>query len=238
MLRAVRYGVLLLLLAAAFGVLAWRVNAAFAEPAWAAPLAWVSFGYGLMALGYLGLGARVLGKSRAGRRAGWAWVLLAPVLASMWLVRRALRLVLDEPDWDEVVPGVYVGRIVATEKLPEDTALVVDLTAEFVEPARTRARFPYLCLPTLDGTAPAAADLAALVDEVAAHPGPIYVHCAAGHGRSAMVAAAVLVARGLAADLDDAEARMKRVRPRIRLTGDQHRRATEALRLRSAAASE
>ena len=32
MLRAVRYGVLLLLLAAAFGVLAWRVNAAFAEP--------------------------------------------------------------------------------------------------------------------------------------------------------------------------------------------------------------
>ncbi|MFP2931679.1 tyrosine-protein phosphatase, partial [Pyxidicoccus sp. 3LG] len=39
-------------------------------------------------------------------------------------------------------------------------------------------------------------------------PGPLYVHCAQGHGRTGMIAAALLVARGDAADAATALARV------------------------------
>src|SRR3569623_1658332 len=52
---------------------------------------------------------------------------------------------------------------------------------------------------------------------VAALDGPRYVHCAQGHGRSAALVAAVLIARGLAADVDAAERQMTHARPRVGL---------------------
>ena len=47
--------------------------------------------------------------------------------------------------------------------------------------------------------------------------GPVYVHCALGHGRSALVVAAVLIARGLASNADEAQARVKAARPGLGL---------------------
>src|SRR5436190_940901 len=52
---------------------------------------------------------------------------------------------------------------------------------------------------------------------VAAHPGPMVVHCAQGHGRSAMVMAALLVRRSLAATPEEAVRRVKQARPGARL---------------------
>ena len=81
------------------------------------------------------------------------------------------------------------------------------------------AELPWLCLPTLDGTAPPADGLLKLVDTVESRDpsGPVYVHCAAGHGRSATVAAALMLRRGLAADVASAEATMREARPGIHL---------------------
>lgn len=62
-----------------------------------------------------------------------------------------------------------------------------------------------------------------LVRKVARWQGGVYIHCASGHGRSATVAAAVLMVRGLAADAKAAENLMKRVRPGIRLSLGQRR---------------
>lgn len=46
---------------------------------------------------------------------------------------------------------------------------------------------------------------------------PVLVHCAHGHGRSATVLGAILIAEGLAESAADAEALMKARRPRVRL---------------------
>jgi protein-tyrosine phosphatase len=112
--------------------------------------------------------------------------------------------------------------------MPGDAKLVVDLTAEFAEPEHLRTAADYRCLPVLDGSVPNLERFDALVQELADFQGPIFVHCAAGHGRSGMVAAAVLVRRGEAADVHEAIDRMRKARPRIRL-GRRQRRLVERL---------
>jgi protein-tyrosine phosphatase len=62
-----------------------------------------------------------------------------------------------------------------------------------------------------------------MVERVAAVDCPVYVHCAHGYGRAAMLAAAVLIARGHAANLDEAERLLKRARPKIHLARRQRR---------------
>jgi len=99
----------------------------------------------------------------------------------------------------------------------------VDLTAEFVAPRLVRTRDSYLCLPTLDNSVPEEESFVELVHKIARWPGGVYVHCASGHGRSATVAAAVLIARGLAADGKTAEEMLKEARPGIRLSPGQRR---------------
>jgi protein-tyrosine phosphatase len=46
---------------------------------------------------------------------------------------------------------------------------------------------------------------------------PVLVHCAHGHGRSATVLCAILIAEGQARGIGDAEAMLKAERPRVRL---------------------
>jgi protein-tyrosine phosphatase len=48
--------------------------------------------------------------------------------------------------------------------------------------------------------------------------GPVYVHCAQGHGRSATFAAAWLLAAGSAKDARDAVEKLRSKRPLVRLT--------------------
>ena len=95
--------------------------------------------------------------------------------------------------------------------------MVVDLTTVLPKPKGIGAGVDYLCLPTLDGYAPERERFLELVDKVAKHPGPVLIHCARGRGRSATAMAAVLVKRGLAADVDEAYALMKKRRSSVRL---------------------
>jgi protein-tyrosine phosphatase len=73
----------------------------------------------------------------------------------------------------------------------------------------------------LDGHVPPLAELVAFARRLAAQPGVIYLHCAQGHGRSALVAACVLIARGAADGPDDAMRIIRAARPRVRLTRGQ-----------------
>jgi protein-tyrosine phosphatase len=85
-------------------------------------------------------------------------------------------------------------------------------------------------VPALDATAPSPAQIARAVDAVVAAPGAAFIHCAFGHGRSAAVAAAVLIRRG-DATLEDVERKMQGVRPRIGLNAVQRAALAEAVRL-------
>jgi protein-tyrosine phosphatase len=96
-------------------------------------------------------------------------------------------------------------------------SLVVDLTAEFVECRAVRTACRYISAPVLDTGVMDEAAFLALVQEVARWPGPVYIHCAQGHGRTGTFAAAVLLARGHCDTVDAAVAQLRAVRPGLAL---------------------
>ncbi|HVS34551.1 MAG TPA: hypothetical protein VMS17_03150, partial [Gemmataceae bacterium] len=149
--------------------------------------------------------------------------LLLPYLVLRWIGWHAIRRLSREACCDEVAPGVWVGRRPLAGDLPPDASLIVDLTAEFPALRAVRRGRTYLCVPTLDATAPEETALRRAVETAAMWDGTVYIHCALGHARSAMTAAAVLIRRGLAADPGEAVARMQLARPSIRLEKVQRR---------------
>lgn len=199
--------------------------------AWA--LAWPALAVTAVGFGYLGLGPGVFGKREDGTLRGPHFALLLPYHVVAWLRVRWDAWRHREDAWNEVAPGLFLGRIVGAEGLPPGTRVVVDLTSEFAISAATRSGRDYHCLPALDTSVPSYDAFARLARRIAAHPGPVYVHCAAGHGRSATFAAALLIARGRAGDVESAEAMLRAARPTVRLHGAQRamvRRFADELR--------
>lgn len=149
---------------------------------------------------------------------------LFPYLALNWALWHVMRMRWKRAPSHQIAPGLWLGQRPLPGELPAGTTLVVDLTCEFRAHPEVLAGTVYRCLPTLDGRAPDERELASLVAEIVAHDGVAYVHCAAGHGRSAVVVACVLIARGLAADEGDALRRLRAIRPTVSLTEEQRER--------------
>jgi protein-tyrosine phosphatase len=224
--RNASYGIALILMS-----LPWLALAGW-EPLLLAPLVWGTASFSVVGLGYLGLGPRVLGKRDDGTLSPARVALLLPFFFASAILYQLHRLVRGRPV-DHVGDGIYVAGRLAPREVPESAKVVVDLTAELAEPRAIRERVRYLLLPTLDGCAPELSPRAReLVDTlVAMHDEHIVVHCAFGHGRSAAVAAAVLIERGHAEDVDAAEAMMRRGRPQIRMTAAQRKWVREITRM-------
>jgi protein-tyrosine phosphatase len=143
-------------------------------------------------------------------------VVLFPFLAFTWLTWHLARIVSREPMMHALTPNVRIGRRLLARELPADVDHVVDLTAEFREVARARG---YTGLPILDASVPDRDELRRALDAVP-KTGSVYVHCAQGHGRTALFASCLLIAReGLDADI--AIARVLAVRPLARMKAAQ-----------------
>ncbi|HEU4733029.1 MAG TPA: dual specificity protein phosphatase family protein [Kofleriaceae bacterium] len=186
-----------------------------------------------VAIVYLAHAPAAFGKRRDGTIAWWAWLVWAPIFGYMRLLHELARSLTDEPVASEVAPGVWVGRRPRVHELPDGIAIVVDLCAELPEPAGVARGRAYLAIPTLDATSPTPARIAHAVDAMLAAVAPgggAFIHCAFGHGRSATVAAALLVRRG-DATLEDVEQKMRACRPRIALNAHQRAALAEAVRL-------
>lgn len=184
-------------------------------------LAWPAIACLLVALAYAGAGPAVFGKRPDGRLAWWAQVLLLPYLAFTFAIWKIKRKISKEDYYNEVVPGLWVGRRVLGDELPAGVGLIVDVAAEFAEPTSALARCDYRSFPILNYSAPRPAALQALAAELRDYPGGLYIHCAQGHGRSATVAAAILLARGLAKTPEEAEAMVVKTRPKVHLEASQ-----------------
>lgn len=182
---------------------------------------WTGFAACIGSLAYLLNLPELLGKSQ-GTTHPIATVLLLPfffVVRGAWIARFKLS---REAPCNEIVAGLYIGRRPVEGELPHDVTFVVDLTSEFDEVLSIREANLYRNLPTLDGSVPPnRRDFDALVEEVSAYPKSVYIHCAYGHGRAALLASAVLLHRGLVSDAHEAAARLRAIRPKVRMSRDQ-----------------
>jgi predicted protein tyrosine phosphatase len=184
---------------------------------WGVFLLWPAAGLGMVAAGYFGYGPSIFRKCDGLLPLSTKFV-LAPVLIGQYLslayYRRQCRA------WDEVAPGVLIGRILteaeAAKAIEHGVTAELDLTAEFSEAGAFRAS-KYLNLPILDLTAPTQEQLheaAAFIAEEAVK-GTVYVHCKIGYSRSAAVIGAYLLASQEACTAMEAIDRLRKVRPSI-----------------------
>ncbi len=191
-------------------------------------LLWATLSAQLVAAAYLAGEPAVFGKRADGRLPVARVVLLLPYFLVAWAIRDLVPLVTREPAWTPAADGLWVGRYVrSSAALPAGVECVVDLAAESPAIGGLPASVEYVSVPTLDGSAPPGPAFERLVGSLVESPKGTYVHCAAGHGRSALLVSALLVARGEARGPDDAVTQLSRVRPRVSLNADQRRALDE-----------
>lgn len=186
--------------------------------------------FGQLAFTYGMFGPRIFGKRPDGRLPGRTWILFGPYLALSHLGWQLHRLAQGKRRYVEAAPGLYFGRRLTAREAqqPDHPAWhgVLDLTAEFSEAPRLRQLPSYRSLPILDFTAPTDSDLHIAVTwlEETLRQGPVYVHCAAGYGRSACVVIAYLLTAGIVTNVNEGEQRLRDLRPGVGLTKSQRQR--------------
>ena len=183
---------------------------------------YAALSFALVAAAYGGAGPRLLLKQASGRRSLLGWLLFAPYLALSELTFGLHRLLSREPAYVQVAPNVFFGRRLSDrEHRSAGWSSILDLAGEFSAARTVRARPGYRSLPVLDGAAPTEGDLhgAAAFLADAASSGPVYVHCALGHGRSACVVIAYLLSIGAVSTVAEGCERLRALRPGVRLHG-------------------
>lgn len=187
-------------------------------------LGWLSLNVFLVSFAYLWQNPGVFGKTNDGTMRPLNVIVMAPYLSFTWLVWQLQNLCSKEPAWNEVMPGLFVGRRCSHDCLPPNVTTVVDLTAEFPTPGEIRRRTTVACIPTLDGCVPNQADCLRLYERLDANGDEaVYVHCANGHGRSVTFVAGLLLNRAIAQTPEAAIQKVRQCRPRAMPNADQRR---------------
>ena len=189
---------------------------------------WPALSFAIVGSGYWHFGPGVFGKRADGTLPIWRIVILAPYLFYSWGMWHLLQLVKRENPFDQLLPDVLIGRRLLASEFPDNVERVLDLTAEFPVPAGIRNRVLYHSFKILDASVPPAEDVVECLDQLDREHGVLYIHCAEGHGRTGLLAAALLLRRGEAASTEEAVNKVKAVRPRVRLNAVQ-RQCLEAV---------
>lgn len=195
----------------------------------AIPMFWTSLCLITLSVAYGFLGARVFLKNAGGRLSFMSYLIFGPYFLLNSIVFLFYRLSTREDPWNEIVPGVFLGRKLGASDRTGFEALkihaVLDVTSEFSECEFVRHVAQYRCIPTLDTRAPTLAELTAGAAFIAdsSGQGNVYVHCALGHGRSATFVTAFLLKSGKAPSLVEAIELIRKARPGVRISPSQMR---------------
>lgn len=196
---------------------------------------WPCVSFLLLSFAYARGSVRIFGKRADGSRAPANGVLLSAFILfgrAVWELQTRFS---REPAAHAVGDALLVARRLRSHEIPENVSTIIDLTSEFLDPASIRALPGYRCLPILDAGTPQPEALAELVRRIALPPeGRLLIHCANGHGRAGLVAAAWLLARGLASSPAHALGMLRAARPRIRLRRCQRESLEAASRILAA----
>jgi hypothetical protein len=183
-------------------------------PSWF--LFWPAFSFGAATIAYSRRRPDLFGKQRNGRLSWARLVALLPYLGLTWATWWLARALDRRPPCAMLTESLYIGRRPLPAEVPPGVRSILDLTCELSEDPEVMRDRVYLLRPILDATAMSAGELVALVAELQRLPPPVYVHCAQGHGRTGMVAAAFLIATGRALTVEDALTHVWAVRPAAR----------------------
>ncbi len=151
------------------------------------------------------------------------WPYLVVSFVSLWLFRRLS----SEGPISEIAPDLFLGcRLFRTDRSAFEERRIrstLDLTSELSEVGFAREVDAYLCLPLLDTLAPSREQIALAADWIGRRlrEGPVFVHCALGHGRSAAIVAAYLVQSARASTASEAIALIEALRPGVGLRAQQ-----------------
>ena len=167
---------------------------------------------------------RLLNKLTKGMHILWSRITQHGLRVTMlWAADHAVRMATGAPirRVSQITPHLHVGGQYRRRGWPRLAArgitAVVNTRVEFDDNDAGIAPPRYLYLPTVDDEPPTLEQLqegAAFITEEIARGGGVYVHCGAGVGRAATMAAAYMVSTGLTPD--QAWARIRTVRPFIR----------------------
>jgi Dual specificity phosphatase, catalytic domain len=192
-----------------------------------------AFAFSGMATAYAFSWPGLIGKRRDGCLLPSSYLLFWPFHILNYVSLTLFRLSGQSAPFTEILPGLYLGSRLtpgdARRLFERKISAVLDLTSEFSEVRSLREVAAYMCIPLLDRTAPSPAELDAAICFMheQTRRGPVYVHCALGHGRSATVVLAYLLASGKFANLNDALGHIQTKRPRVRLNPSQLRALQE-----------
>lgn len=187
-------------------------------------LLWCTLAVGVVAYAYKMNDCTIFGKTDGGRLSPSAVFVLLPYLAVHRLRHFFVTVVSRENRADLLLPGIYMGsRPASASSMPQSVTVCVDLSAEFPEhrSVSVNSRIRYISFPILEASVRKIDDLLSCID--ALPESGIYIHCSQGHGRTGFFCAALLLRRGLTADVSGAESFLQSRRPALRLRKGQRK---------------
>mmetsp|Transcript_131406 Transcript_131406/g.227524 ORF Transcript_131406/g.227524 Transcript_131406/m.227524 type:complete len:257 (-) Transcript_131406:40-810(-) len=144
-------------------------------------------------------------------------LLFIPTLLWNYMMHRCFR---ERRWWDKVDDRVVLGACPLPWQVPAMVQMgvtgVVNCTDEYTGPTKqyAKAGIKQLRIPTMDFHMPSYQHVTQALQFIRSQPGVVYIHCKAGRGRAATVAACWIISSQKVTPLE-AQSKLKQIRPHV-----------------------